>query len=70
MDPKQNPNRKWSVSWQFTQPYSVSMNEIYNRSAVAQELERMDLCEKWIETMLTYPDAEAIINKVKQQGDL
>jgi hypothetical protein len=57
----------YSFSW--TQPYSsVSMNPFYQSVQDAQlelELDRLDAVDVLVDEMLTYPDAEAIINVLK-----
>lgn len=61
---------KWSYS--FSQPYNVSMNPMYGMGkmiGVAQELKRLDEIDQIVQNMLTYPDAEVIMNKIRQQGD-
>jgi hypothetical protein len=58
-----------SYSFSFTQPYSVSMNPFYNTLTVAHELQRLDDIDRAVQNMLTYPDAEAIINTVMKRGD-
>lgn len=62
---------KWTgYSFTFTQPYTVSMNPYYNQLSVAHELQRLDDIDKAVQNMLTYPDAEAIINKLtKANGE-
>jgi mono/diheme cytochrome c family protein len=56
----------YSFSW--TQPYSVSMNPFYSKPSVADEMARLEMVDKWVDAMLTFPDAEAIMNKIRQQG--
>lgn len=62
---------KWNgYSFSFTQPYTVSLNPYYNQISVAHELQRLDDIDKAVQNMLTYPDAEAIINKLtKANGE-
>jgi hypothetical protein len=56
----------YTFSW--TQPYhSVSYNPFYQSVQNAQlelELDRLDAVDILVDEMLTYPDAEAIINKL------
>ena len=63
-------DRKRSISHSWTQPYSVSMNPFYQDQVTANELRKLDDIDRAVQMMLTYPDAEAIINKIRQQGDL
>jgi len=66
----------WSYDWSWTQPYT-SMNEffqgkdcreIYKALTVEQELDRLDQTDEAIQNMLTYPDAESILNKIKEES--
>lgn len=58
----------YSMSW--TQPYlPTSYNPFYQPSpehVVTEEMIRIAAVDNIVDEMLTYPDAEAIINKVKQ----
>ena len=62
-----------SYSYSWTQPYNVSMNPFYRSVQDAQlelELDRLDAIDILVDEMLTYPDAEAIINKLtKANGE-
>ena len=63
-------DRKHSISYSWTQPYSVvSHNPFYQNLTVAHELQRLDDIDRAVQNMLTYPDAEAIINTVMKRGD-
>jgi len=65
-----NEYSKWTYS--FTQPYNVSMNPFYQPTQAAHleaELDRLDAIDVLVDNMLTYPDAEVIMNKIRQQGD-
>ena len=55
----------YSASW--TQPYlPTSYNPFYNQGVdVTNELARMDYLEEQIQEMTHFPDAEDIINKVR-----
>ena len=57
----------YSFSW--TQPYSVSMNPFYQAPSVDEEMARLEMVDKWVDAMLTFPDAEVILNKIRQQGE-
>ena len=66
----------WSYDWSWTQPY-VSMNEFFQgkevrdimkERAVEQELDSLDRADETVQNMLTYPDAEAILNKIKEES--
>jgi hypothetical protein len=61
----------YSSSW--TQPYlPTSYNPFYQSVESRQtelELDRLDAVDILVDEMLTYPDAERILNKIRQQGD-
>lgn len=66
------PNmRGYSFSWQ--QPYTnYSYNPFYQsvqHRELELELDRLDAVDVLVDQMLTYPDAEAIINTVIKRGD-
>lgn len=66
-----SPNTN-SYSFSWTQPY-VAMNEFYipkenkvdPRLELANELATLDLADKRVDEMLTFPDAERILNKLR-----
>ena len=69
------PNGKWSYDFSWTQPY-VSMNEFFGgkevrdimkERAVEQELDSLDRADEAVQNMLTFPDVEAILDKIKEQ---
>ena len=74
--PNTDPFNGYFASW--TQPY-VSMNGFWSNEqferttqkeqaiTVSNELARLDFLEEEIQSMLTYPDAEAIINKITKE---
>lgn len=74
--PNTDPFKGYSVSW--TQPYQSlneffrgkSCEEIYHDLSVEQEIDRLEAVDRIVQNQLTYPEAEAIINKVKQQRGL
>ena len=70
--PNTNPFNGYSVSW--TQPYlPTSFNPFYERARdlqVEAEIDRLEAVDRIVQNQLTYPEAEAIINKVKQQRGL
>lgn len=67
MDEFRNTNG-YSFSW--TQPYlPTSYNPFYERKVdVSEEMIRIEAVDNIIQNMLTYPDAEVILNKIRQ-GD-
>jgi len=65
-----------SMFAQWSQPY-VSMNdffqgkdcgEIYEALSVEQEIDALDKSDEIVQNMLTYPDAEAILNKIRKES--
>ena len=63
-------DRKWTISHSWTQPYP-SMNSFYQMNRLVdlqEELRVIEMVDRWVDAMLTYPDAERIMNKIRQ-GD-
>jgi len=71
MDEFRNTNG-YSFSW--TQPYQSlneffkgqSCKEIYNSLTLEEQIDKLEMVDRWVDSMLTYPDAEAILNKIKE----
>jgi len=68
--------RAWKISYSFTQPYTylgevgpLDWSDLEKKNRVAQELSRLDKTEEVLQKMLTYPDVEAILNKIRRQND-
>ena len=59
---------RWNINYTWTQPY-VSMNPLYQDQVTANELRVLDDIDRAVQSMLTYPDAERILNKIRQKGD-
>tara|TARA_B110000090_G_scaffold192438_1_gene225838 strand:+ start:997 stop:1299 length:303 start_codon:yes stop_codon:yes gene_type:complete len=67
------------ISYSWTQPYPSMEGffvpkELFERTTqeeqeitVSNELARLDHLEEEVQSMLTYPDAEAIINKITKE---
>lgn len=57
----------YSFSW--TQSYP-SLNPVYSSTTVRDEMIRIECVDNIVQNMLTYPDAETIINTIlnKQRG--
>ena len=70
MDEFRNTNG-YSFSW--TQPYlPTSYNPFYERARdlrLEEEVDRLEMVDRWVDAMLTYPDADAILNKIRHKGD-
>jgi len=64
----------WSYDWSWTQPYTSmdeffggqSCQEIYEDLSVEAEIDALEKTDEVVQNMLTYPDAEAILNKIKE----
>jgi len=64
----------WSYGVNFNQPYTSfdeffkgkSCREIYQDLETEEELDHLAKTDSLIDKMLTYPDAEAILNKIKE----
>jgi len=67
MTERQNING-YSFSW--TQPYlPTSYNPFYERKVdIAEEMIRIDAVDNIVQNMLTYPDAERILKKLKDDN--
>jgi hypothetical protein len=67
MDKKQN----WNINHSWSQPYlPTSYNPFYERARdlrLEEEVDRLEMVDRWVDSMLTYPDAEAIMNKIKKE---
>ena len=67
MEPKKNLT--WDVSYSWTQPYlPTSYNPFYQPSpehATTEEMIRIAAVDNIVDEMLTYPDAERILNKLR-----
>lgn len=63
-------SKKYSYSFSWTQPYpGFTWPDPIKQVNVMNEIARMDFLEEEIQSMLTYPDAEAILNKIKENSD-
>lgn len=67
MTERQNING-YSFSW--TQPYlPTSYNPFYERKVdIAEEMAKIEMVDNWVDAMLTYPDAERILKKLKDDN--
>ena len=65
------PNNRWTgmnYSYSWSQPYTVSTNQFYySTGSVDDEIARLEMIDRWVDSMLTYPDSECIINRVMKQ---
>lgn len=71
MEPKNNS--AWNITHSWTQPYlPMSYNPFYERApqpSTEEILAKLEMIDNWVDSMLTYPDAESIINRVMKQGE-
>jgi len=67
MDEFPNTNG-YSFTW--TQPYQpTSYNPFYERKTdIAEEMARIEMVDNWVNAMLTFPDAERILNKIRKES--
>jgi hypothetical protein len=70
-------NQNWNINHSWSQPYD-SLNaffqgqtcrEIYNKLTLEEEIDKLEMVDRWVDSMLTFPDAEAIMNKIKEKGN-
>lgn len=55
----------WSMNYSFSMPYPGWPKEQFDQTT-QKELDRIASIDKLVDNMLTYPDAEAILNKIKE----
>ena len=72
--PNTNPfNNTWSINYTYSQPYpsffTQEMKDLINERKIEDEIDALDRTDEAIQNMLTYPDAEAILNKIKEASD-
>lgn len=60
------PNGKWSCEHSWTQAYPGWPKEQSDHST-QKEMDRIASIDKLVDSMLTYPEAEAIINNIKKR---
>jgi len=67
MDEFPNTNG-YSFTW--TQPYlPTSYNPFYERKTdIAEQMARIEMVDNWVNAMLTFPDAERILNKIRKES--
>ena len=67
----------WSYDFSWTQPYvdmegffkGKECREIYEEISTEAEIDRLNETDKLVEKMLTFPEAEAILNKIKKEAN-
>ena len=52
----------YSFSW--TQPYHISMNPVYQQPNLTEEMQRIEMIDRWVDAMDHYPDAEMLIRNI------
>ena len=59
-------------SFSFTQPYpsffTQEMKDLINERRVEDEIDALERTDQAVQNMLTYPDAEAILNKIREEA--
>tara|TARA_B100001121_G_C18604148_1_gene580973 strand:- start:736 stop:969 length:234 start_codon:yes stop_codon:yes gene_type:complete len=69
-DWKRNEDGKWSYDWSWTQPYVEMQGFFTPKEQVDQttrkEMDRIASIDKQIDLMDRYPDAEAMIERLKK----
>ena len=64
------------ITHSWTQPYT-SLNSFFQSKAVQdrvndltieEQLDKIEMVDRWVDSMLTFPDAEAILNKIMEEG--
>lgn len=62
-------NNKWSMSYSWTQPWSQAISWNVNPYTVSvntdAEIKRLEMVDRWVDSMSSYPDAIEIIEKIK-----
>ena len=75
MTARRNTDGNWQINYSWSQPYSMnpfygmSSGEIYNQLTLEEEMTKIEMVDRWVDAMLTYPDADAIMNKIREQGE-
>jgi len=67
----------WSYDFSWTQPYvdmegflnGPECRDIFKNIIVEREIDRLEQTDKLVDKMLTFPEAEAILNKIRRQHD-
>ena len=62
LDPK-----RYTITYSWKQPYLSMNHEVYvpREILVQRELDLLDEIDRRVQNLLTYPDAERIINKLR-----
>jgi len=73
--PNTTPFEGYSYSFSYKMPnYGANINNFNpgiskKQLIVQQEMKRLEEIDKMVENLLTFPEAEAILNKVMKQGE-
>lgn len=59
-----NGENKYSISYSWTQPYNISINSFYQKTSTEDELKRLEMIDRWVDAMETYPDADELIKRI------
>jgi len=66
----EDKDNKWSVNYSWNQPYQYTythQERLIREWKTVQELQKIFEIDAMVEKMETYPDAEAIIQKVQNE---
>ena len=71
-------NQKQQMNWQpytftnFSKKEQKSFDDVkrvIDTRACEDLMAKIEMVDRWVDCMLTFPDAERILNKITQQGD-
>lgn len=70
-------NFKMNYSW--SQPYtslnsygffqSKAVQDRVNDLTIEEQLDKIEMVDRWVDSMLTFPDAEDILKKIKEANN-
>jgi len=60
------PKKIEGISYSFKQPYNPFYQSVKDQQ-IENELDRLDAVDILVDEMLTYPDAEDILNKITKE---
>ena len=70
MTDRQNTDGKWTLNYSWSQTYphpSLTFGAMNRAATLEAELDRLAMVDRWVDAMLTYPDAERIINTIREK---
>lgn len=54
----------FNINYSWTQPYHVSTNPFYQKSSPQEEMEKIEMVDRWVDVMKSYPDAERLLKNI------